>query len=544
MAVTGEHSFDLVTRPWIPVRRSDGTAAEVGLIDALVEAHSITGFDVEYPTQEPALLRLLLAICYRALAGPADEQEWRALWADEALPDVPIRSYLEDWSHRFDLFDAETPFFQTPRLETTSGKTASAAKLVPYAPSGNNVPLLTPLTDGGPFALAPGAAARWLIERHAWGTTSDKAGAIGNPLVKAGKDTPAVGHLASVGFVAPVGSTLKETLLLNLVPLGGQWTHSGLDDLPAWERPPDGPARSKRNGDAGGRIPAGVCDLYTWQGRRILLLPEPGDGSTTSVGRVVVCAGDDIARDSAINIDPHVGWATRTDKDGTPRHVPLRARTGQQVWRGLGSLLALGGTGTESASRAPVLSWLARVEDAAPIVVSLLTTSVTHGSMSSTVDDLLADRLAVNVSVLRQEDPAAGEFAVDCAKLAGNAAFALRIAAEAPYLAEKDGNLVVDKAKKDQAESAGDATGERLYAALDGPFRRMLVGLSDAEEERPRWAMTVKVAAESEAARILSGLPSSQALAAAVAAVRFRAALRKAMERFSPMGAGTTTEAA
>lgn len=544
MAVTGDHSFNLVAEPWIPVRRLDGSSAQVGLIAALTKAHTFAGLDVEYPTQEPALLRLLLAVCYRALGGPADEREWRALWANETLPEPPIRSYLERWSHRFDLFDAETPFFQTPGLETTSGKPAPITKLVPYAPSGNNVPLLTPLTGGGPFALAPAAAARWLIERHAWGTTSDKTGAVGNPLVKAGKDTPAVGHLASVGFVSPLGATLKETLLLNLVPLGGQWTRSAPEDLPAWERPPDGAARQKRTGDDGGRIPTGVCDLYTWQGRRILLLPEHDEGCTTSVSRVVVCAGDDIARDSAINIDPHIGWVTRTGKDGTPRHVPLRARTGQQVWRGLGSLLALGVTGAESASRAPVLSWLARIEDTAPTVVSLLTTSVTHGNMSATVDDLLVDRLAVKVSVLRQEDPAAGEFAVDCAKLADNAAFTLRIAAEAPYLAEKDGKLVVDKAKRDQADSAGDAAGERLYTALDGPFRRMLAGLIDIEEERPRWAATVRVIAESEAARVLGGLPSSQAFAAANADVRFRAALRKAAERFSPTGAGTTTEAA
>lgn len=545
MAATGEYTFDLVAEPWIPVRRLDGSAVEVSLMGALAEAHTLAGFDVEYPTQEPALLRLLLAVCYRALGGPGDEREWRALWADDTLPGPPIHAYLEKWSYRFDLFDADAPFFQTPGLEATSGKTAPAAMLVAYAPSGNNVPLLVPMYDGDSFALAPSAAARWLIERHAWGTTSDKTGAAGNPLVKVGKDTPAVGHLASGGFVAPVGATLKETLLLNLVPLGGQWTRSGPDDRPAWERPPDGPARHKRTADGGGRIPAGVCDLYTWQGRRVLLFPEHDEQcSTVVVGGVVVCAGDDIARDSAIDIDPHMGWATHTDKDGTFRHVPLRARPGQQVWRGLGSLLALGVNPAKTASRAPVLSWLARVEDTAPAVVSLLTTSVAHGNMSSTVDDLLADRLAAKVSVLREVDPATGEFAVDCARLADSAAFALRIAAEAPYLSEKDVKLVVDEGKKKQANAAWNSAAERMYAALDGPFRRMLASLSDVEEERSLWAVTVRDTAQAEAARVLGSLPASQAFAAATADAGFRAALRKAVERFSPTGSGTATEAA
>ena len=529
--MTDDHmSFDLINEPWLPVRFPDGSAGEVSLRDTLVRAHQIAGLNVDYPTQEPALLRLLLAVCYRALQGPADDDAWVELWSSGRLPQEPLNDYLERWRSRFDLFHPETPFFQSPRLKA-SGKDGSkpANKLIAYAPSGNNVPIFTPVTDATALHLTPAEAARWLIERHAWGTTSDKTGAEGNPRVKAGKDTPQIGHLGWIGFVAPLGDTLFKTLALNLVP----WSRTALvtvgpDDLPAWERPPTDARRTERP-------PDGTCDLFTWQGRRIRLFPDT-DGGRLTVSRVLICAGDDVQRDAVGSVDPHTGWRLRTERDGTISLTPTRAHMGRQVWRGLAALLAL----DEDTKRAGVLSWLAAAEDMGIVSrVSLLVTAAEYGSMSTTMEDLIADRLETAISVLREDDLAVATLANDAATLAEKAAWALGHVADARYLKYDDEQrrYVVPEGKSAQARGARAALAEELFGELDQRFRRFLVDLGSAEfvdHARRQWAEVVDSVASELCRRRLTQLTAAEAFTGAYAESRFRRALLVARQSFAP----------
>ena len=521
-----EFCFDLAREAWLPVRFDDGTAGELGLVEVLQRAHEVVGLDLDYPTQEPALLRLLLACCHRLMSGPVDEASWKRLWADGHLPAAAVESYFSQWSDRFDLFSGERPFFQVPGLESVGKdgvKTVNA--LVAFAPSGNNVPVFTPLTNDSGLELSPADAARWLVERHAWGTASDKTGAKGNTQVKAGKYTPRIGHLAWIGFVAPIGETLFETLLLNLIP----WDRSGLagaDDLPAWEREPLGPVPRTR--PAGG-----VCDLFTWQGRRVRLFPELR-GDQTVVTRVLICAGDEVARDAVRSVDPHTGWRRKKEKDGSFTYSPIRARPGQQVWRGLASLLASG----ENEERARVLSWLARLESIGVDRVSLLVTSAEFGQMSTTVTDLVSDRLDAPVVVLRREDLEAATVAEQAVALVDAAGRALWRIAEAPYLAydaEKDSHLVPE-GRSDQARAARAALAEELFGALDAAFRRFLLDLAtydDVQSIRGVWAEKVAGVAWTLASGRLAQLSAAQAYSGAVAESRFRYVFAKARAEFT-----------
>ncbi|MGO9909691.1 MAG: type I-E CRISPR-associated protein Cse1/CasA [Acidimicrobiales bacterium] len=523
--------FNLTSEPWLPVRFADGTTAEVNLVEALTRAHDIVGLDIEFPTQEPALLRLLLACCYRVLEGPTDDAAWHELWSVPTLPSPPIDSYFARWRARFDLFGDRAPFFQSPGLEPSgTGGVKVASKLISFAPSGNNVPVFTPMTDAMALKLRPAEAARWLVERHAWGTTADKTGAKGNPKLKAGKDTPQVGHLGWIGFVAPIGSTLRETLLLNLVP----WSRTGLigggpDDLPAWERPPLGPTREMRP-------PVGVCDLFTWQGRRIRLYPERR-GDKVVVGRVLICAGDDVDREAVRTVDPHTGWRTTKEKDGSLVFAPLRARPGQQVWRGLSALLAL----EEDRDRAGVLSWLAAVESEGVQRVSLLVTSAEFGPMSTTLVDLVSDRLDTPLVVLRTEDLAAATVASDAVSLVNAAAKALGRVADGPFLKADGEKVRVPEGKTAQAAGARSAIAEDLYAALDAPFRRFLMDLvvADRQIARESWAQTVTAVAKDVADKNMAQFSAAQAFTAAMAEAQFRRALARATAEFNP---GTDNE--
>ena len=66
-----ETAFNLVDEPWIRVLQPDGTAAEVSLRDVLLRAHTFADLGGELPTQNIAVLRLLLAVLHTANLAPS-----------------------------------------------------------------------------------------------------------------------------------------------------------------------------------------------------------------------------------------------------------------------------------------------------------------------------------------------------------------------------------------------------------------------------------------------------------------------------------------
>ena len=59
-----EIEFDLLTEPWIRVRLKDNAVQEVSLTEALVSAQDYVDLAGEMPTQDAAVLRLLLAVLF------------------------------------------------------------------------------------------------------------------------------------------------------------------------------------------------------------------------------------------------------------------------------------------------------------------------------------------------------------------------------------------------------------------------------------------------------------------------------------------------
>ena len=56
--------FNLLQEPWVRVRTQDGTIRTVSLTDALLHAHAYVDLAGEMPTQDAAMLRLLLAVLH------------------------------------------------------------------------------------------------------------------------------------------------------------------------------------------------------------------------------------------------------------------------------------------------------------------------------------------------------------------------------------------------------------------------------------------------------------------------------------------------
>ena len=112
---------------WVRVRGQDYTVQEVSLPDALLHAHEYRDLAGELPTQDAAMLRLLLAVLHTVFSrvdengtpAPFEETDdalirWEGLYRLGHFPEAPIRAYLEQWRDRFWLFHPERPFWQVP----------------------------------------------------------------------------------------------------------------------------------------------------------------------------------------------------------------------------------------------------------------------------------------------------------------------------------------------------------------------------------------------------------------------------------------------
>ena len=98
--------FNLIDEEWIPVRFSDGTRGELGIRETLLQSEKIAAIEDPSPLVVAALHRFLIAVLYRALKGPADIDQAKALF-NAGFPIKKITAYLEKWRNRFWLFDVK-----------------------------------------------------------------------------------------------------------------------------------------------------------------------------------------------------------------------------------------------------------------------------------------------------------------------------------------------------------------------------------------------------------------------------------------------------
>jgi CRISPR system Cascade subunit CasA len=303
---------------------------------------------------------------------------------------------------------------------------------------------------------------------------------------------------------------------------------TGPDDLPAWERAPVDASREERP-------PTGVCDLYTWQGRRVRLFAEHGPDGEPAITGVLICAGDALLRDAVQGVEPQTAWRKKASPGKLLEYSPLHHPPGRQVWRGLAPMLSL----DEPKNKAGVLSWLGTLEDGgildASTTVSLLVVGLTYGQQSASVADLITDRLETPVALLRANDPAAAQVAIDGVALADAAARQLGTVAQIAFMGP-DAKVPREGPKAESARAAKLLVAEDLYGVLDAPFRKFLLDLGGADDPdtmRPSWATEVRLRTEAAAQRLMAAIPTQQVFVGAQAERWFRAGLHKALQQMS-----------
>ncbi|WP_253772595.1 type I-E CRISPR-associated protein Cse1/CasA [Goodfellowiella coeruleoviolacea] len=514
--------------PWLlAYPRDSGEATEHSLRDLLLNAHEFDDLLVDFPTQKPALFRqLLLPIVLAALGRPRDTSEWAALFDQGKFVDdqrAALERYLDKYRHRFELFDETDPFGQVAGLTAVSGETKGTALLVVTAATGNNVPLFSARSDADPLELTPQQAARWLLHAQCWDTAAIKTGAVNDPKVKAGKTTGnPTGPLGQLGVVMPIGRTLYDTILLNL-PSGPslrsddrpQWTRRNTNGrveetdsvaLPAWQT----------------RAATGLLDLWTWQSRRIRLLPEQTDDGVR-VSRVIIAAGDRLSQ--VPDFEPHTTWTLEStgraggkSGRGKQRQVlprrPRRHQPGKAVWRGLDALLALSREGREATAKAQgfetsiLLDELnaRREEMPSDYPLQIEVTGVVYGTQSAVVEDVIVDSIPLPLAALDLDSLARATI--------------LEVVSQAEDLARALNNLSADLRRALGAEpmpwDKGQRPGDVVLHALDDLVRRLLAGLRTAGEDfdlvergHLAWERKARTVAQRVADRLMAAVPGS-----------------------------------
>ena len=480
-----EIEFDLLTEPWIRVRLKDNTVQEVSLTEALVSAQDYVDFAGEMPTQDAAVLRLLLAVLFTVFSrvngkGEPEPLEkrgqalrrWSELWQLGHFPAEPIRDYLEQWKDRFWLFHPTHPFWQVPTL--CNGIAFGGKKLNgERAESGNKTPLFQNVSKTECEVLSYAQAARWLIYQNGY----DERG--GRP--KAGnKPRHGVGWLGQIGFVAVKGKNLYETLLRNMA-FPTEQDALREEQQPCWEREQVRAEQSVKI-----VMPKNQAELLTLQSRRILLKRSE---TVPGVVGYEVLGGDYWDSENAFE-EQMTLWSRISKKNEKMTYKPQQHEAGKQLWREIPSML-------DPEGRKPgVLTWnqqlqslriLSRKEQ---IVLNMV--GIRYDNQEASVKDVYTDQLAMQLAVLdelsRPWTVRINREVERCEK----AAESIGVLCEELKLA---GGLDYSQVKKVKEDARA-----QFYFAVDQPFRQWLQEI-DPEQDDPdeavlRWQAQARSIAE------------------------------------------------
>ncbi len=451
-------SYNLVDKPFIPCLMADGSSVELGLKETLRRAHEIREVRDQSPLVTITLHRLLLAILHRNF-GPATLRQWNQLLEAGRFNACDLDPYFDQWKDRFDLFNDNRPFYQIGGM--TTEKPLPVAALFDELACNNNPTLFDHTANEPPKEVTFAVAARGLIARQGFalglGVSPDVT--ICGRVIKTGNRSD--GPLARGLLLLLRGQNLFETLLCNLsvdVPTK--------EDLPVWEQ-------QDSEGLMGNRRPLGRLDLYTWQSRRLRLVPpEPGDDSDV-VSKVHFAQGREVDKEEMDPMKPY----RRDERRGW---LVFSIDPDRGMWRDSAALLQLAHDPDRSV---PALNWVARatLDGSLPHekVYSLDAFGVgTQVGKATSVILWRHDRVPIPVKYLNS--PELVTTLQTAFKMADEMASALSrsLAPSAGETTKDEGRILETMAKRSPKAI--------YWSRLEIPFRRFLLVLPGDEEHRVR----------------------------------------------------------
>lgn len=475
--MTQSFSFNLVDAPWLPCTRLDGTVVTLNLNDVLTQAHQLKSLSGDSPPETAALHRFLLAILHR-IFGPADYREWAELWQAKQFEAAAINGYLNNWRHRFDLFDEERPFYQSPDPRV---KPKSTISLSHDRASGNNATLFDHHTEEDGETLTPAQAARVLITAQAYGL----AGLSG--ITQKFTDGSCSGGIV---FLVE-GDNLQQTFLLNMIMYPAEdadmFDHTR-KDAPAWEM--DDPFTPPRE------HPFGYLDYLTWQNRRVLLLPE-GDTNHPIVRNMTM--------GPALRLDPATADTMkhyrRDDKLGL---LATSFSEDRVLWRDSAAFFTFHDVGDRKVRPPATFRWLRELVEERELARQKIyrCTALGMSKKQAKVFFFREERLPLPLSYLTDETlvnhlrdalDKTGTVAFDLLQATRRMGMFLKVSdAEGKQWGELNSNAKTDI--NDWVAHTG--TDRRYWSSLDIPFQTFIVDLAqDSEPAILRWYERLRRAA-------------------------------------------------
>ncbi|WP_270241984.1 type I-E CRISPR-associated protein Cse1/CasA [Rothia kristinae] len=543
-------SFNLLDEPWIQCAVGE-ERRELSLREVFQNLCSIRRLAGDSPTQDYAILRVLLAIFWRAhrkhplLTGARKQTRrwWTAMFlaategGEEELAELtqPVLAYLKEHRDRFDLLDPNQPFMQVADLHTVKGEYKSPRELIPDG----KYDYFNRRAGRSLEELDFAESTRLLIALHSWDFSGKKSGAIGGPPVSSNGTTAPIGpgSCGRTGGVILHGDQLAQTLMLN-TPAGDVFGRHTEEDLPVWEQEPQGAA------SRGVEHPAGPADVLTWQTRRVRLFPE--EGRVTSV---LVSNGDRIEQKNQF-ADPMTGyrWSSKKSTKDTVVYMPATHSAQRTLWRGVQALLVREGAMApkkgEHLSRQPKTIAALRdligteVPGLAETQIRVELVGMVYGTQNAVIEESIHEEIPLRLGMLMESSPRLATMVIE-------AADATMRAAES--LGQFAGNLL--RAAGGDYEFQEHVT-EGVLQRLGDRFRLWLEGLHsgvDRETSRDAWFDIVEKFVKQEAAALChtagpkaligkivedSKTGKEWLLTSATALAMLRGSLRKNLPRF------------
>lgn len=480
-----EKEFNLLDEPWILVKTKTNETKKWSILEIFQHAHEAQALAGELPTQDFAIMRLLLAIMHATIIDSNIEDKddaiecWVKLWEMKRFPFDFIRDYLEQYRERFWLFHPTQPFYQSANIvqnmkkfkadkgkaATDGVKSKTVARLVGDLFQSDNLPRLFPgRTGNSQLALSYDEAARWLIHLNGFDDDSAK-----NPTPKN------VGYLGQLGLVYLKGRNIFETLMLNFVlvnHLDEIFDDCQNDSKAYWEKP----VCEKIE-----RLiaqPRAQKDLLTMQSRRILLQRENG-----MVTGYLLTMGDYFDKEASLINEMMTMWKT-DEKKGI---VPKRHRLDCQIWRDFSALMGM--AECKDDIKPGVVNWLHLVNKKRVFDTKIFKLAVTGGYYNLKgagwqIVDYIYDDLSINASLINAMNNIWIQEIIAALSKTDRAIFEL--GKLSTNIAEASGDS--DKNRKPRLAQTAR---EKSYHQLDGVFRQWLLSVDPKqdilEEKMAEW---------------------------------------------------------
>ena len=467
--------FNLLDEPWIRLLQQDGSVMEVSLPQAFEQAHRVKDLAGELPTQDFAMLRLLLAVLltvfsrvdiqgHDAPITMADQafDRWSQLWEQKQFPIQPIRDYLEHYRHRFWLFDQEFPFYQVP--SASIGTQYDASKLNGELLESSNKVRLFPMRSGkAKNVLSYSEAARWLLFLNGFDDSSIKPKQEDKNNKK--KYLPSgVGYLGKLGLVSAKGSNLFETLMLNLTFCKDGTKLWPERNYPIWEQPLRTIQRNKIV------IPRNPAELLTLASRRIILIRN--NDQVTGYRAL----GGDFFDVENIFEEQMTMWTLKKARSKVDAFVPKHHDPEKQFWREFSSLVVE----DEERHLPGIVKWIEQLQDEEILeddyFICFKIASVQYDKKQySSVDDQFEDSLTFHQALLKQIDFVWKQTVINEIDITNK-------------IASLFGILAINLTKAaggSNASSAKEKAKTQFYARIDQPFRQWLRSIDPNDDTMP-----------------------------------------------------------